>query len=233
MAARVDDVGQPRRDFVAQDEIWKRHVNAELEAAKRWPNTWGFLTASPQESRVTRSWTGIRWSCDRQRSGSLLRLLANINAGAARAVASSGGGGDKGSLDACAAKTQFPCLKMKSPVWRVSREMKFQVMAMRLLPLQPNQQSSSGRWWTPPPWTCHAPRRASSAGGWMGQARPSTTTAPAPAGNATSARCSSGRGRASISHVHAGKWVARGQSMSSKSLAAPSIRVCIHPGGIR
>ncbi|XP_032827049.1 ciliary microtubule inner protein 1 [Petromyzon marinus] len=49
MAARVDDVGQPRRDFVAQDEIWKRHVNAELEAAKRWPNTWGFLTASPQE----------------------------------------------------------------------------------------------------------------------------------------------------------------------------------------
>ncbi|XP_078731798.1 ciliary microtubule inner protein 1 [Lampetra fluviatilis] len=51
MAAKVDDVGrfEPRRDFVAQDEIWKRHVHAEVEAAKRWPKTWGFLTASPQE----------------------------------------------------------------------------------------------------------------------------------------------------------------------------------------
>nr|XP_014342476.1 PREDICTED: uncharacterized protein C20orf85 homolog [Latimeria chalumnae] len=31
-------------NFVAEDEIWKSHVNAENEAAKRWPRSWGFLS---------------------------------------------------------------------------------------------------------------------------------------------------------------------------------------------
>ncbi|XP_015220506.1 ciliary microtubule inner protein 1 [Lepisosteus oculatus] len=37
------------QNFVAQDQIWKCHVNMELEAAKVWPSKWGFLTMSYHE----------------------------------------------------------------------------------------------------------------------------------------------------------------------------------------
>ncbi|XP_018411872.1 PREDICTED: uncharacterized protein C20orf85 homolog [Nanorana parkeri] len=30
--------------FVAQDMIWKTHIEKEVETAKRWPENWGFLT---------------------------------------------------------------------------------------------------------------------------------------------------------------------------------------------
>ncbi|KAJ1123495.1 hypothetical protein NDU88_001964 [Pleurodeles waltl] len=36
-------------NFVAQDQIWKDHVVIELEAAKKWPDSWGFLSSSYQE----------------------------------------------------------------------------------------------------------------------------------------------------------------------------------------
>ncbi|XP_050773789.1 uncharacterized protein C20orf85 homolog [Gopherus flavomarginatus] len=36
-------------NFVAQDKIWKYHVEAELEAAKKWSVKWGFLTTPFEE----------------------------------------------------------------------------------------------------------------------------------------------------------------------------------------
>ncbi|KAJ8400826.1 hypothetical protein AAFF_G00391800 [Aldrovandia affinis] len=36
-------------NFVDQDQIWKVHVNVELESAKTWPQKWGFLTESYNE----------------------------------------------------------------------------------------------------------------------------------------------------------------------------------------
>ncbi|KAM5135955.1 ciliary microtubule inner protein 1 [Mantella aurantiaca] len=31
-------------NFVGQDTIWKCHVQKEVEAARKWPEEWGFLT---------------------------------------------------------------------------------------------------------------------------------------------------------------------------------------------
>ncbi|XP_032638439.1 ciliary microtubule inner protein 1 [Chelonoidis abingdonii] len=36
-------------NFVAQDKIWKYHIEAELEAAKKWSVKWGFLTTPFEE----------------------------------------------------------------------------------------------------------------------------------------------------------------------------------------
>ncbi|XP_025041553.1 ciliary microtubule inner protein 1 isoform X2 [Pelodiscus sinensis] len=36
-------------NFVAQDQIWKCHVESELEAAKKWSIKWGFLTTPFEE----------------------------------------------------------------------------------------------------------------------------------------------------------------------------------------
>uniref|UniRef100_A0A8D0HH86 Ciliary microtubule inner protein 1 n=1 Tax=Sphenodon punctatus TaxID=8508 RepID=A0A8D0HH86_SPHPU len=36
-------------NFVAQDQIWKCHVETEYEAARKWPNRWGFLTTPFEE----------------------------------------------------------------------------------------------------------------------------------------------------------------------------------------
>ncbi|XP_065502024.1 ciliary microtubule inner protein 1 [Caloenas nicobarica] len=35
--------------FVARDEIWKRNIETELEAAKRWSHKWGFLKTPLEE----------------------------------------------------------------------------------------------------------------------------------------------------------------------------------------
>ncbi|XP_036387676.1 uncharacterized protein C20orf85 homolog [Megalops cyprinoides] len=37
-------------NLVDQDQIWKVHVNVELESAKAWPAKWGFLTESYKEA---------------------------------------------------------------------------------------------------------------------------------------------------------------------------------------
>ncbi|XP_065270777.1 ciliary microtubule inner protein 1 [Emys orbicularis] len=36
-------------NFVAQDNIWKYHVETEFEAAKKWSIKWGFLTTPFEE----------------------------------------------------------------------------------------------------------------------------------------------------------------------------------------
>ncbi|CAM4626154.1 unnamed protein product [Lepidochelys olivacea] len=36
-------------NFVAQDNIWKYHVETEFEAAKKWSIKWGYLTTPFQE----------------------------------------------------------------------------------------------------------------------------------------------------------------------------------------
>ncbi|XP_048878902.1 uncharacterized protein C20orf85-like [Brienomyrus brachyistius] len=36
-------------NFVDQDQIWRVHVNIELESAKAWPSKWGFLKESYSE----------------------------------------------------------------------------------------------------------------------------------------------------------------------------------------
>ncbi|XP_074868335.1 ciliary microtubule inner protein 1 [Carettochelys insculpta] len=36
-------------NFVAQDKIWKCHIESELEAAKKWSIKWGFLTTPFEE----------------------------------------------------------------------------------------------------------------------------------------------------------------------------------------
>ena len=33
-------------NYVANDEIWKSHVHMEINSAKKWPQTWGFMTQS-------------------------------------------------------------------------------------------------------------------------------------------------------------------------------------------
>jgi hypothetical protein len=33
-------------NYVANDEIWKSHVNMEWSASKKWPQNWGFMTTS-------------------------------------------------------------------------------------------------------------------------------------------------------------------------------------------
>ncbi|XP_038078916.1 uncharacterized protein C20orf85 homolog [Patiria miniata] len=33
-------------NFVANDQIWKDHIKYEIDAARRWPNDWGFLRTS-------------------------------------------------------------------------------------------------------------------------------------------------------------------------------------------
>ncbi|XP_061076926.1 ciliary microtubule inner protein 1-like isoform X2 [Conger conger] len=45
-------------NLVNHDEIWKVHINMELESAKSWPQKWGFLTESynqamQESSKVT------------------------------------------------------------------------------------------------------------------------------------------------------------------------------------
>ncbi|CAM4547835.1 unnamed protein product, partial [Caretta caretta] len=36
-------------NFVAQDNIWKYHVETEFEAAKKWSIKWGYLTTPFEE----------------------------------------------------------------------------------------------------------------------------------------------------------------------------------------
>lgn len=36
-------------NYVADDKIWKDHINLEHSAAKRWPENWGFLSTLSQE----------------------------------------------------------------------------------------------------------------------------------------------------------------------------------------
>ncbi|XP_062360998.1 ciliary microtubule inner protein 1 isoform X1 [Cinclus cinclus] len=36
-------------NFIAQDNYWKKHVEKEEDAAKRWAEKWGFLKTSPEE----------------------------------------------------------------------------------------------------------------------------------------------------------------------------------------
>ncbi|XP_067410726.1 ciliary microtubule inner protein 1 [Emydura macquarii macquarii] len=36
-------------NFVAQDQVWKYHIETELEAAKKWSIKWGFLTTPFEE----------------------------------------------------------------------------------------------------------------------------------------------------------------------------------------
>ncbi|XP_069507178.1 ciliary microtubule inner protein 1 isoform X2 [Ambystoma mexicanum] len=49
-------------NFVAQDQIWKDHVVIELEAAKKWPTSWGFLSTSYQE--LTKDASGRKTESD-------------------------------------------------------------------------------------------------------------------------------------------------------------------------
>ena len=48
MAAAANKLGKAVAgcNYVANDEIWKSHVNMEWSAAKKWPNNWGFMTTS-------------------------------------------------------------------------------------------------------------------------------------------------------------------------------------------
>ncbi|XP_066518714.1 ciliary microtubule inner protein 1-like [Hoplias malabaricus] len=39
-------------NYVDRDEIWKVHVNVELESAKVWYSKWGFLTDSYKETMM-------------------------------------------------------------------------------------------------------------------------------------------------------------------------------------
>ncbi|XP_048353862.1 uncharacterized protein C20orf85 homolog [Sphaerodactylus townsendi] len=36
-------------NFVAKDQIWKDHLATEVEAARKWPKQWGFLTIPIEE----------------------------------------------------------------------------------------------------------------------------------------------------------------------------------------
>ncbi|XP_061486251.1 ciliary microtubule inner protein 1 isoform X3 [Rhineura floridana] len=36
-------------NFVAEDQIWKDHVETEHIAARRWPKRWGFLLTPAEE----------------------------------------------------------------------------------------------------------------------------------------------------------------------------------------
>ncbi|KAI6073881.1 hypothetical protein LUU34_00861200 [Aix galericulata] len=47
MAQRRSDGGQPC-NFVAADNCWKRYIESELEAAKKWSHKWGFLKTPPE-----------------------------------------------------------------------------------------------------------------------------------------------------------------------------------------
>ncbi|XP_053549036.1 uncharacterized protein C20orf85 homolog [Bombina bombina] len=43
--------GSQTGNFVAQDRIWKSHIETEMETAKMWPKNWGFL-ATPYDQLV-------------------------------------------------------------------------------------------------------------------------------------------------------------------------------------
>ncbi|KAM9178389.1 ciliary microtubule inner protein 1 [Mergus octosetaceus] len=47
MAQRRSDGAQPC-NFVAEDNCWKRYIESELEAAKKWSHKWGFLKTPPE-----------------------------------------------------------------------------------------------------------------------------------------------------------------------------------------
>ncbi|XP_047930608.2 ciliary microtubule inner protein 1 isoform X1 [Anser cygnoides] len=47
MAQRRTD-GPQLRDFVAEDKCWKRYIESELEAARKWSHKWGFLKTPPE-----------------------------------------------------------------------------------------------------------------------------------------------------------------------------------------
>ncbi|KAE8574611.1 hypothetical protein XENTR_v10003503 [Xenopus tropicalis] len=36
-------------NYVAQDCIWRAHIETEMATSKRWPDNWGFLTTPPAE----------------------------------------------------------------------------------------------------------------------------------------------------------------------------------------
>ncbi|KAK1156351.1 hypothetical protein AOXY_G26509 [Acipenser oxyrinchus oxyrinchus] len=36
-------------NFVGQDQIWKDHVQMEMQAANAWPSTWGFIAQAYKE----------------------------------------------------------------------------------------------------------------------------------------------------------------------------------------
>ncbi|XP_077316710.1 ciliary microtubule inner protein 1 [Lithobates pipiens] len=66
MAASAPHSQAKEDSFVAQDMIWKAHVKKEVEAAKKWPEEWGFLTTpftevTDEEKGTTRE-TAIRRS---------------------------------------------------------------------------------------------------------------------------------------------------------------------------
>ncbi|KAM4691229.1 ciliary microtubule inner protein 1 [Rhinophrynus dorsalis] len=50
MAALKHSPDQGKKiNYVAQDRIWKAHIETEMETAKNWPANWGFLTTSHKE----------------------------------------------------------------------------------------------------------------------------------------------------------------------------------------
>ncbi|KAM4622890.1 ciliary microtubule inner protein 1 [Discoglossus pictus] len=52
MAAPQQSANQGKYySYVAQDRIWKAHVETEMETTKRWPKRWGFL-ATPYDQLV-------------------------------------------------------------------------------------------------------------------------------------------------------------------------------------
>ncbi|KAM8946849.1 ciliary microtubule inner protein 1 [Pelodytes ibericus] len=50
MAATQSSKATGKQDnFVAQDRIWKDHIKTEIETAKKWPESWGYLTTFHDE----------------------------------------------------------------------------------------------------------------------------------------------------------------------------------------
>ncbi|KAL3860227.1 hypothetical protein ACJMK2_010381 [Sinanodonta woodiana] len=43
------DKAAAKCNYVAQDQIWKDHVNLEVTAAKHWPSEWNFLKTKYEE----------------------------------------------------------------------------------------------------------------------------------------------------------------------------------------